>query len=287
MNNSSLIRQISRAALSSSPALEKVGLWIASHPLRVISMSADEVARQAGSSLAAVNRFARSAGFEGFSHLKTALSEELQEAAEPIRKLRSNAEGGAAMQSLFGDAENNIRIAAQSVGLQAIDEAARRLLESRQVFTLGLGLGHTLASAASLLLMPFLPSVISVAGEGGTEVAARRLLHIGPQDTLISVSIPRYSNATESLARFARERSAFVIAITDKPTAPLAAHAQILLLAPATHGVISASSVATLAVIEALASRVMQLNRDSPNLATRLSEAVLDYISPSQTKASP
>lgn len=75
-----------------------------------------------------------------------------------------------------------------------------------------------------------------------------------------------------------------MIVITDKPTAPLAAHAQILLLAPATHGTLSASSVASLAVIEALAGRVMQLNRDSTNLATRLSEAVLDYISASQPK---
>lgn len=166
MKDYSLIQRISQAALSNSPALEKVGLWMAAHPLRVISISADEVARQAGSSLAAVNRFARSAGFDGFSHLKSALSEELQEAAEPIRKLRNNAESGSVMQSLFVDAENNVRVAGQSNGLQLIDEAARRLLASRQVFTLGLGLGHMLASAASLLLLPFLPTVISAAGEG-------------------------------------------------------------------------------------------------------------------------
>jgi DNA-binding MurR/RpiR family transcriptional regulator len=281
----SLIQRISQAALNNSPALEKVGLWIAAHPLRVISMSADDVARQAQSSLSAVNRFARSAGFDGFSHLKTALSEELQEASEPIRKLRNGRESNATISSLFVDAENNVRIASQINELSLIDEAAQRLLSSEKVFTLGLGLGHSLASAASLLMMPFLPTLISAAGEGGTEVAARRLMHIGQRDTLLAVSIPRYSRETASLARFAKQRSAFVLVITDKPTAPLAAYASILLQAPATHGTLSASSVATLAVIEALAGRVMQLNRDSANLATRLSEAVLDYISASRPKA--
>jgi DNA-binding MurR/RpiR family transcriptional regulator len=280
----SLLHRISQAALGTTPALEKVGFWVAAHPLRVISMSADEVGQHSGASLAAVNRFARAAGFEGFAHLKAALAEELHETAEPIRKLMpssetSGARGGATRSDLFGHAQTNLRLAAQSMTEGDLDRVARRLLKSRQVFALGLGLGNSLAQAASHLLLPYLQSIVLVAGEGGTEVAARRLMRIAPQDTLLAFSLPRYSRDTVSLARYARERGASVVALTDRPGAPLALEAEFVLAAPAVHDVLSASAVALFAVVEALATRVMQLNPDAARLATELSEAVLEHLS--------
>jgi DNA-binding MurR/RpiR family transcriptional regulator len=115
VDNETLIQKISKAALDNSPALQRVGVWMATHPLRVISMSADDVAVQAGASLAAVNRFARSAGFDGFAHLKATLAEELHEASEPIRKLRSADEvqttlpNDGRIASLL-EAERNVRL---------------------------------------------------------------------------------------------------------------------------------------------------------------------------------
>jgi DNA-binding MurR/RpiR family transcriptional regulator len=58
-----------------------------------------------------------------------------------------------------------------------------------------------------------------------------------------------------------------------------------VLLAPCAHDVLSSSAVAALAVIEALASRVMQLNPDASRLATELSEAVLGHLSVGKGKA--
>jgi DNA-binding MurR/RpiR family transcriptional regulator len=285
MKLNSYLNQISQTALASSPALEKIGLWMAAHPLRVISMSAEEVAIQSGGSLAAVNRFARSAGFDGFSQLKSLLAVELHEASEPIRKLipvvgkqaSDNSEDDSAQSMMV--AENNVRMTKQALKAADIDIAAQRLLQTRKTFTLGLGLGNAMAYAAAHLLQPYLQSVIQLAGEGGTEVAARRLLRISSEDTLLAVSLPRYSRDTVSLARYAKERGAYVIAITDKPAAPLAAYADCVLLAHSTHTTLSSSGVAMLSVIEALATRVMQLNPDAVRLATELSEAVLEHLS--------
>jgi DNA-binding MurR/RpiR family transcriptional regulator len=275
----SLLQKISQSALGNSPALEKVGLWMAAHPLRAISMSAEEVAQHSGGSLAAVNRFARSAGFDGFAHLKAALAEELHDTSEPIRKLMPAPQRAGTGAQGFAAAENNVRLAGQALGEQGLDPIARRLLKSRTVHLLGLGFSNALASAAAHLLMPYVAAVSHVAGEGGTEVAARRLMRIGPQDTLVAISLPRYSRDTVGLARYARERGAFVLAVTDRPGAPLAAQADAVLLAPCAHDVLSSSAVAALAVIEALAARVMQLNPDAARLATELSEAVIEHLS--------
>src|SRR5262249_52366189 len=60
---------------------------MSAHPIRTLSHSAEEIASLTGTSVAAINRFARVAGFEGFTHLKTVLGEELQSNVEPLRKL--------------------------------------------------------------------------------------------------------------------------------------------------------------------------------------------------------
>ena len=277
-----VLPRISQAALGSSPALERVGLWIAAHPLRAISLSADEVGQQSGASLAAVNRFSRSAGFDGFGHLKAALAEELQEAAQPIQKLQSS--DGAGPRKGGGDhplavAQRNLQLAAQALDEKVLDKAARRLLKSEKVYTLGFGMSSYLAQIAAHLLMPYGPTVIHLSSEGGTEAAARRMTRIGRSDMLLAISLPRYSRDAVELARYARERGAWVLAITDRFGAPLVAQADAALLAPAEHGVLSSSAVAAVAAVEALAARVMQLNPDSVRLATELSEAVLGHLS--------
>lgn len=282
---SPILQRISQSALDNSPVLAKVGLWMASHPLRAIALSAEEVAQQSGASLAAVNRFARSAGFEGFAHLKSELADELQDAAEPIRKLMPQAPRKTAAEHALGTAQRNLQLAAQALDVKTLDAAARRILKARVLYTLGFGVSSCLAGAAAHYLMPFCPTVVHLSSDGGTEAAARRMTRIGKDDVLLAVSLPRYSRDTASLARYARERGAWVLAVTDRPGAPLAAQADAVLLAPADHDVLSSCAVSVLAVIEALTTRVMQLNPDSVRLATELSEAVLDHLSVGRAKS--
>src|SRR5215471_13178713 len=79
--------RIESAVAEASPSLSRVGRWMSTHPIRTLSHSAEEIASLTGTSVAAINRFARAAGFEGFSDLKAVLGEELQSAVEPLRKL--------------------------------------------------------------------------------------------------------------------------------------------------------------------------------------------------------
>src|SRR5215471_8464823 len=79
--------RIESAVADASPSLSRVGRWMSTHPIRTLSHSAEEIAGLTGTSVAAINRFARAAGFEGFSDLKAVLGEELQSAVEPLSKL--------------------------------------------------------------------------------------------------------------------------------------------------------------------------------------------------------
>ena len=254
---------------------------MSNHPIRTLSHSAEEIASLTGTSVAAINRFARAAGFDGFTHLKTVLGEELQSTVEPLRKLGSAPSKGRSAKAGAVRRESALFDAAalqRAVTGPHIQRAAGRVLKARQVWLLGLGASSYLAGFAAHVLMPFLPRVGTVSGEGGTEEAARRLTRCGRGDVLIAISLPRYSKDTVRLADFARERGAHVIAITDVPSAPIATRADSLLLAPSEHPVMPSSAVGVLAVIEAIAAAVMRLTPDAARIASEVSELVVSHL---------
>src|SRR5262252_4488489 len=137
--------RIESAVEEASPSLSRVGRWMSSHPIRTLSHSAEEIALLTGTSVAAVNRFARAAGFEGFTHLKTQLGDELQSNVAPLRKLaaaRPKAAGHTARKSapsIDADALEH------AIAAPEIARVAGRLLKSRQVLVLGFGTSGYLA----------------------------------------------------------------------------------------------------------------------------------------------
>src|SRR5262249_44182306 len=96
--------RIESAVVDASPSLSRVGRWIAMHPIQALSYSAEEIASLTGTSVAAVNRFARSAGCNGFAHLKTLLGEALQSAVQPLNKLASASGKESSAPALDADA---------------------------------------------------------------------------------------------------------------------------------------------------------------------------------------
>jgi DNA-binding MurR/RpiR family transcriptional regulator len=80
------------------------------------------------------------------------------------------------------------------------------------------------------------------------------------------------------LTDYARGRGAVIVAITDSPASPIARHANHLLLAPATHPVLSSSQSAAVVVIEALVSSLMVSNRKNVEQAAKLTDAISSFL---------
>lgn len=268
----SALERIQLAASSTTPSLVPVGLWMTAHPIQTLSQSAEEIAALTVTSVAAVNRFSKAAGFKGFGELKAHLGVEMQSAMEPVLKL-----GRARQEPELTEMAEAVRGAGEAPQIATV---AAWIIKARRVWFLGLGASSHLAGYAVHTLMPFVEAIETVAGEGGTEEVARRLMRCGKGDVLIALSLPRYSKDTVHLVRFARDRGASIVVITDDQASPLSAIAHILLLAPAAHGVLPSSAIATMAVIEALASGVMAQNPNAVRLARDLAETVLAYLAP-------
>ena len=79
-----------------------------------------------------------------------------------------------------------------------------------------------------------------------------QLLRIGPGDVMIAISFPRYSKVTMNTVKFARDRGATIVAITDNEISPVYQMAEAALLAPCEMISFVDSMVAPLSLINAL-----------------------------------
>lgn len=272
----SVLQGLRYSAQSGSPAIRKVGEWMALHPLKAISLSADEIAVQAHASQSAVNRFATHAGFSSMAELRAALTAELQDVQEPIAKLQRS--GDLSSEHPFADAQAGLLQAAHGLDIQALERCASTLLKARHVYTLGLGMSHFAAGFAASALLPYVQGATHVSEGGGAEQIARRMMHLGQGDVLMAIAVPRYSMDTVTLAGAARSRGAFVVAVTDKMASPLAPVADLVMLAPAEHRVMSHSYVSIVALIEAVTASVMRLNPKAASITTDMYDAVLPHL---------
>ena len=88
-----------------------------------------------------------------------------------------------------------------------------------------------------------------------------QLFPIGPRDVLFAISFPRYSQKLVKAVRYAHDRGAQVIALTDAPTSPIAAEANYLLTAQSDMAAFADSLVAPLSIINAMIIEITQRRR--------------------------
>lgn len=281
------LREILGSGRGSNPVIAD---FLLRNPVRATAWGIEELASQTGTSTATLSRFAKLLGFGGYAALRAGIADTLQNALpplfQPVDKLRdalqrNNARGGEANPIIAEGLQaslNNLQAAASLLNPALLTATAHKILAAETVYTLGFGISAHLAAILALDLQPFCRQAINVVEFGGTEVAAGRLMNIGPKDLLIAISFPRYANDAILLTRHARERCAHVIALTDSMASPLAGPAHDVLIAPAAHPVLSSSSIAAMLVIEALVSSLMISSDGHVQQAGRLTEAISDYL---------
>jgi DNA-binding MurR/RpiR family transcriptional regulator len=260
------------------------------NPVRATAWGIEELASNTQASTATLSRFARTLGFSGYAALRSGIADTLQSALQPVfhpvDKLR-----GAIERSGDGPGGNhpviaesleaslaNVRAAASSLNPSLLTSTAHKILAAETVYTLGFGISSHLSALLALDLQPFCRQAINVVEFGGTEVAAGRLMNIGPKDLLISISFPRYASDAVMLTRYARDRFAHVIALTDSMASPLTKWAHDVLIAPASHPVLSSSSAAAIVVIEALVTSLMVSGSNQVRQAEKLTDAISAYL---------
>lgn len=223
-------------------------------------MTSTDIALSAGVSEATVIRFSRKLGFSGFTDFQKYLRDNFQKEYSQIsqnitvpyeRLLKSLEKEDADFVEEFAiSSQNNIYNTISNNKQTAYDKAINIIHSSKTKYVMGSRANIGLASYTYFLLNCMLPDVQFVSTPAASQID--NLLNISENDVLLVFSFPRYSKLDEVTAKMARDSSASIIAITDRPSAPVAAMASVVFTVDVSSPIFFNSFVGAQLVLETL-----------------------------------
>jgi DNA-binding MurR/RpiR family transcriptional regulator len=239
------------------PQQQLVATFMLDHLREVPFLSVPELADRSGASEATIVRFAQRIGYTGFSSLKSALLQAVREkVASPTAPddLTDRAPGGDVLEEVARLETENIGASVESLDRALMAEVADALFEARQVNTFGLGISSHFSELAAYLLSRIGIRVRTL--PRGYSSPLEPLIALDQSDVVMVFSFPPYLQPTLDVARAARSRGATVVAVCDRATAPVAAHATFTIPVRSANMTFTTSFAAVSVMLNALTATI-------------------------------
>ena len=131
---------------------------------------------------------------------------------------------------------------------------------AEKIYIMGLRSSAALASFLAFYFNLLYDNVVVIQTSSASEIF-EQMFRISEKDVCIAISFPRYSNQTINALRFAHDRGASIISVTDSDDSPIAGFASHLLVAKSDMASVVDSLVAPLSLINALIVAVTMSRR--------------------------
>ena len=255
-----LITKIQSELPGFSKGQKQIARFILEHYDKAAFMTASRLGVTVGVSESTVVRFATELGYDGYPHLQRALQEMIRNKLTSVQRMEVAGDrmgGRDVLQTVLHADTDMIRVTLDEIDRDAFQGAVDALMGAKRIYILGVRSSSALASFLGFYFNLLFENVTNSVSE-----IFEQVLRVGPGDVLFGISFPRYSKRTLSAMKYARDRGARVIALTDSQLSPLARVADHVLLARSDMASFVDSLVAPLSVINALIVAVGMSRRD-------------------------
>lgn len=259
-----LITKIQSELPGFSKGQKQIARFILEHYDKAAFMIASRLGVTVGVSESTVVRFATELGYDGYPHLQRALQEMIRNKLTSVQRMEVAGDrmgGRDVLQTVLHADTDMIRVTLDEIDRDAFQGAVDALMGAKRIYILGVRSSSALASFLGFYFNLLFENVTLVHTNSVSEIF-EQVLRVGPGDVLFGISFPRYSKRTLSAMKYARDRGARVIALTDSQLSPLARVADHVLLARSDMASFVDSLVAPLSVINALIVAVGMSRRD-------------------------
>lgn len=250
------------AAATLTRAERAVAHVVGTDPELVAFGTVAEVATAAGSSGATVVRLCAKLGYRGFVELQGAVQAEmgarLRPAAERIRGLARDDVVAATLAASLTAISRTF----DAVDHAAFERAVALAADDQQHLWLvagDAGAGLVAHAGDELAALRRGVSVVS----GNPVAVGRQLAALGTGDVLVALDVRRYDRWVLDAVELARSRGAVLVALTDSPVSPLAAHATEVFVIEADGSGPFDNYAGALSLLTALVTGVAQRRRRS------------------------
>ena len=235
-----------------SKGQKRIASYILENYDKAAFMTASRLGILAGVSESTVVRFASELGYDGYPSMQRALQDMIRSRLTSTQRIQ--AAGDMYQNVLPAVIQSDIDKLRQMLSHGRQDEFDRvvdKIMTSRHVYILGVRSSSFVAGYLHFYMHLLSENVTLIQSNAAGEMF-EQMLRMGPGDVLIAISFPRYSKVTINTVKFARDRGAEIIAITDNELSPVYQLSQAALLAPCEMISFVDSMVAPLSLINAL-----------------------------------
>ncbi len=228
--------------------------YIIRHYDKAAFMTASKLGATVGVSESTVVRFATELEFDGYPQLQRALQELIRNKLTSVQRMAVTSDrigNTDVLSQVLGSDIDKIRKTLEETSAEDFYGSVEEIVQAKTLYLLGIRSAAAIAQFMSFYLNLILPSVRLISANSASEMF-EQLLRIGPGDILLSASFPRYSSRTAKAMLYAKSRGAKTIALTDSNSAPIARHADYVLLAKSDMASFVDSLVAPLSLVNAL-----------------------------------
>jgi len=251
-NRDDLMRIIQSRYSRMSKGQKRIAEFILKHYDKAAFMTASKLGASVGVSESTVVRFADEIGYKGYPELQKSLQDIVKVKLTTVQRLElSNLiSTDHVLKGVLKADMENIRATLEKINEKTFEDIINAIFEARTIYIIGLRSSNTLAEFLAFYLNLFLDNVRSV-HQGYSDIF-EQMIKINEKDIVIGIGFPRYSQKTIEALEFAKERGAKVCVITDSLLSPLAARADLSLIAQSNMASFVDSLVAPLSVINAV-----------------------------------
>jgi DNA-binding MurR/RpiR family transcriptional regulator len=261
--NSDLIERIKARFSEMSDSQKALAKYLLDNVETAAFLTAGRLGAVVGVSESTVVRFAYALGYQGWPELQRVLQSIVRSKLSTVTRLRLSAMGPSAVlahEVLAMDLQN-LKRTMDELQLDVFDKVVDALVKARNIYVLGSRSAHCLALFLAFYLQ-MIGRPVRVVPQGVSSIF-EELFGAGPEDVVVAISFPRYSATTVQGFRYAKERGAVTVALTDSEVSPLAQLADVTLTARSHLGSFIESFVAPLSVINALVTAVGRRDEDT------------------------
>lgn len=250
----SILHRIESKQNGFSRGQKRIASYILEHYDKAAFMTASRLGGLVGVSESTVVRFAFELGYDGYPNMQRALQEMLRIRLTSTQRIQAAGDIFASQDLLGAVLQSDIdklRQVVSEADREDFDKVVDRIREAKHIYILGVRSSFFVAGYLNFYMHLLFQNVTLVQSNAAGEIF-EQLFRISKEDVIIAISFPRYSKITVNTVKFARDRGAGIVAITDNTLSPIYQMSDGALLAPCEMISFVDSMVAPLSLINAL-----------------------------------
>ncbi|TMW71511.1 MurR/RpiR family transcriptional regulator [Alteribacter natronophilus] len=239
-----------------SKSHKKIASYLVENRETAPFLTASKLAKHVGVGEATVIRFAFFLNYKGYPDLQRHLQESMQRKMTSAEVLAKTTEDGTpedVVTEILGDDIHNLQTTLEQLNTRHFEEAVRQIIEAENIYIIAYRSAASIGSFLEFYLDMVLQNTEMIRqGDGVSE----HLLDIKENDLVIGFGFSRYTKRTVEVLRYAKQRGARTLVITDHYMSPLVPLGDLKLITATEINSFIDSFSAPLSIVNALVTAV-------------------------------